>query len=218
MDVMRSIAASWVAVVEMCSRDVFLFWVIAISDGVIALSYFAIPIVLEIVRRKHLESILYPKIYVGFILFITGCGLTHATHLGMFMYGVDALGLMAPVYLFTALVSVATAIAFAMVLPSLLAWVSPSQREAELEAEVSRRVAEKELLLQELHHRVRNHLSVIMGAINVYAKKAESKDELANKMRLKVAELSCEYNQRKDDEALLLERLKILNRDGYLEL
>ena len=51
------------------------------SDVSIALAYYSIPVImLWVLRRRH-EDLPYPWLWILFVIFITACGTTHATHI-----------------------------------------------------------------------------------------------------------------------------------------
>ncbi len=98
----------------------------AVSDVVIAASYFSIPLAIMTFVRRRLDLIAeHKRIAVLFSVFILGCGMTH-------VFGVIILW--QPVYIldglvkaFTAIVSIVTAILLWPVLPRLLEIPSPGQ-------------------------------------------------------------------------------------------
>ena len=97
-----------------------------VSDGVIALSYFSIPIILVYILRKR-EDIPFNGLFLLFAAFILFCGTGH---------GFDIWTLWHPNYwvsgwirLTTALVSLTTAIALGIKIPQILTLPSPSQME-----------------------------------------------------------------------------------------
>ncbi len=102
------------------------FWMMAVSDVVIAFSYFSIPVAIYyfIARRKSDE---FRTVGALFALFITSCGITHA---------LDAWTLWIPDYAYvalaktlTAVVSLPTAILLWVLMPAALAL--PTRQEVE---------------------------------------------------------------------------------------
>jgi PAS domain S-box-containing protein len=96
-------------------RDPGLVWSNAISDGLIWLSYVAIAAALGILLRKTRTLLAFRWVFVAFGLFIVACGFTHFF---------EALTLWVPLYwlstavkVLTAGASVATAMAFAPLVP-----------------------------------------------------------------------------------------------------
>jgi two-component system NtrC family sensor kinase len=122
-------------------------WLHAISDGLIALSYFVIPVALfYFVRRRN--DLPFHWIFLLFGLFILGCGGTHVMGIWTLWHGTYRLeGVIKAV---TAGASVVTAVALIQLLPQALALPSPAQLRAandELAREITyRRVAERALL------------------------------------------------------------------------
>ena len=61
-------------------------WLHALSDGVIALSYYVIPVtLLYFVRRRH--DLPFNWMFVMFALFILSCGTTHAMDVWTLWHG-----------------------------------------------------------------------------------------------------------------------------------
>ena len=106
-----------------------------VSDAVIALAYFSIPVsLLWFVRRRH--DLAFSWVFVMFGAFILLCGTTHLLQIWT-LWHADYYAEGA-VKAATALVSLATAGALLPILPRALALKSPAQ----LEAEVAHRTAE----------------------------------------------------------------------------
>jgi C4-dicarboxylate-specific signal transduction histidine kinase len=122
-------------------------WLHAISDGVIALSYFLIPGALfHFVRRR--TELPFHWMFVLFGVFILGCGATHVMGIWTLWHGTYRLeGVIKAI---TAGASIVTAFALVQQLPRALDLPGPAQLRAangELEREISyRRVAERALL------------------------------------------------------------------------
>ena len=137
--------------------DPWLFWSHAISDTVIAISYFSIPVVLITFAAKRTDF------QYGWVLrlcgaFIICCGVTHLFNI--WTLWVPSYQIEAILKVITALVSAATAVLLWPLLPKVLAIPSTSDLEASnarLEEEVQRRVATQEDLAdlnRELESRV----------------------------------------------------------------
>jgi PAS domain S-box-containing protein len=101
-----------------------LIWTYAISDLVIGISYFTIPLALAILARRRRDLVFKPLfwLFAGFILL---CGTTHL--LDVLTLWVAAYGLEAVVKAATALISGVTAIMLWRLLPEALALPSPEQ-------------------------------------------------------------------------------------------
>jgi PAS domain S-box-containing protein len=135
-----------------------LVWVHAVSDLLIALAYFSIPLALvDFVRRR--QDLQFKWIFWMFAAFITACGLTHVAGLVTLWqpyYGAQGL-----IKAWTALVSVGTAIAIWPLIPKAVALPSPIQLEAandQLQGEISQRIGAENALRRandELELRIR---------------------------------------------------------------
>ncbi|MDF1790785.1 MAG: ATP-binding protein [Thalassobaculaceae bacterium] len=115
-----------------------LFWAHALSDAVIAASYFSIPIVLAAFafRRRDFQ---YRWLLNLFGLFIVLCGLSHA--FGIWTLWVPAYAAEALVKILTAIVSAATAVLLWPLLPRIVAIPSVADLERQnllLEQEIRR--------------------------------------------------------------------------------
>ena len=126
--------------------DPAVLWLNAISDAIIASSYYAIPFLLFYFVRKR-RDIPFDAIFVAFGSFILACGTTH-------LLGVVTIW--HPIYRFdgavkamTALASLSTYFMLVPLMPKLISLPSPSQLERanqSLEREIQvRRVAEEEV-------------------------------------------------------------------------
>ena len=100
------------------------------SDILITLSYYFIPICLAYFIRQR-KDLPYPWLIVMFGLFIVACGTTHlmsAVTIWIPLYWLDGY-----VKAFTALISVATAVAMTRIIPLALKLPSPAQLQAEID-------------------------------------------------------------------------------------
>ena len=101
-----------------------LLWLHAVSDGLIALSYFSIPLALLILVWKR-QDLGFRWVFILFGLFILLCGATHVMHVWtLFVPDYLASGILKAI---TALVSVGTAIVLWPLLPKVLVISSPRQ-------------------------------------------------------------------------------------------
>jgi len=123
------------------SWDPGILWLLVISDSLIALAYFSIPVALWVFvqRRADLQ---FKWIFLMFGMFIMACGITHVMDVWTIWkpdYWLDG-----AIRAYTAIISIATAALLWPLLPRALALPSPSELErinAELQAEVAMRTA-----------------------------------------------------------------------------
>ena len=101
-----------------------LIWTYALSDTVIGLAYFSIPVALIIVARRRSDLIFRPLIWL-FAAFILLCGTTH--WLDLLTLWFPAYGLEGVVKVATAAVSSVHGFALWQLLPQALALPSPAQ-------------------------------------------------------------------------------------------
>src|SRR6267154_5131483 len=122
-------------------------WLHAISDSVITVSYYLIPLALFYFVRRP-QDLPFHWMFLMFGLFILGCGTTHLMEVWTLWHGTYRLA--GVIKAITAATSIVTAGLLVQLLPQALALPSPQQlREAneELEKEISyRRRAERALL------------------------------------------------------------------------
>jgi signal transduction histidine kinase len=119
-----------------------------ISDALIALAYFSIPVVLWVVLRRRPE-LEFSWVLGLFALFIFACGTTHL--LSILVLWVPAYGLEGAVKAITAATSIFTAITLWPLLPKLIALPSPAHLQHtldQLRAEIAERERAEEMLHQ----------------------------------------------------------------------
>jgi PAS domain-containing protein len=142
-------------------------WLHATSDGLIALSYYFIPLMLIYFVRKR-RDLAFGWMFVMFGIFILGCGTTHLMEIWTLWHGTYRLaGVIKAV---TAGASLATAAALVPLIPRALALPSPAALRAanlELEKEIGQRRRAEEELQQahaELEDRVRDRTAALAAA------------------------------------------------------
>lgn len=116
-----------------------ILWLHAISDGLIALSYFVIPLALVYFVRKR-RDLPFHWMFLMFGVFILGCGSTHVMEIWTLWHGTYRLaGLIKAI---TAGASLATAVALVPLIPRAVLLPSPAQLRAvnlSLEKEITER-------------------------------------------------------------------------------
>jgi len=121
-----------------------LIWLHALSDGLIALAYFSIPLaLLYVVRRRR--DLPFPAIFLMFGAFIVACGITHLLEVWTIWY--SHYYLTGTVKAATALISLATAVVLFRIMPDAVQLAGPEELKRlneSLEARVQARTADLE--------------------------------------------------------------------------
>ncbi|MBE9167284.1 PAS domain S-box protein [Pleurocapsales cyanobacterium LEGE 06147] len=116
-----------------------LVWLHVVSDFLIAIAYYSIPITLVYFVHKR-QDLPYPSIFLLFAAFIISCGSTHMMEIWTLWH--PNYWLSGFVKVFTALISCFTALELIPLVPKALALPSPEKLEAanlELEGEIAER-------------------------------------------------------------------------------
>src|SRR5713226_3053025 len=121
-------------------------WLHVVSDALITLAYYSIPVTLVYFVRKR-RDLPFNWMFLMFGAFILGCGTTHLMEVWTIWHGTYRLA--GIIKLITAGLSVGTAVALVPLIPKALALLSPARLEAanrELEQEAcNRQRAEEEI-------------------------------------------------------------------------
>src|SRR5260370_10232879 len=144
-----------------------LIWLHVVSDALIAIAYFSIPVALVIFVSKR-RDLKFGWVYWSFGIFIMACGVTHL--LSIYTLWVPIYGIEGLVKAATAAASIFTAGMLWPLLPKLLAIPSPfelSQARAALEAEEIKSRGAEQMLAQfrETQHPLRESMSRLTALV-----------------------------------------------------
>jgi PAS domain-containing protein len=121
-------------------------WLHAVSDGLIALAYYVIPVALVYFVRKR-RDLPFHWMFFMFGIFIFGCGTTHALEVWTLWHGTYRLA--GIIKALTAVASMATAVALVPLIPRALLLPSPGELCAanlRMEREMAERLRAEEAL------------------------------------------------------------------------
>src|SRR4029077_13255890 len=119
--------------------DARMVWLHVISDGLITLSYYCIPVVLIYFIRKN-RDIRFNRIFWMFGIFILACGTTHLMEIWNVWHGSYLLA--GVIKAITAIVSVLTAVMIVPLVPKVISLPGPMHVQEEnrrLEEEIAER-------------------------------------------------------------------------------
>jgi len=162
-----------------------------LSDAVIALAYFSIPLALVYFVRRR-PDVGFPAVFRLFAAFILLCGTTHV--LGVIAIWAPPYRLDGYVKAATALVSIATAVQLWRVAPTVLSLASPAQ-------------------LRAINDTLRNEVSARVAAQEAQAALATS---LETRVRERTRELEAASSAREDALRELTERNRDLDQFAYV--
>lgn len=168
-----------------------------------ALAYFWIPAVMAAVFTRWRDELPYRYLWIGFVVFIAVCGLSHVVH------AVHALTDQSPhswlelaVMTATAVVSLVTAAGFTYLLPTILHLASPAAARRKLEAAVERATADlqralehERMLLLEVHHRVKNNLQVTASLVNLHIRRSGGPADDLKALRDRIVAMAAVHDQ-----------------------
>jgi signal transduction histidine kinase len=128
-----------------------LLWLYVVSDSVIALSYYAIPLALILFVRKR-PDVAFRGIFLMFGAFILACGTTHL--MGVWTIWEPTYWLDGGIKAATAALSLATAIVVFPLIPKAAALPSPALLEA-ANRDLQREIADRKLAQEALEEKTR---------------------------------------------------------------
>ncbi len=182
------------------------------ANAATAAAYFWIPAVMAVVFARWREELPYRGLWIGFVIFITACGLSHVVH--TLHAAVDQSSHTwseLVVMIGTAVVSLGTAAGFTYLLPTILRLTSPSAARRKLEAAVDRATADlqralehQRLLLLEVHHRVKNNLQVTASLVNLHMKNSPDSAGDLRALRDRISAMAAVHAQLQDVTATRL--------------
>lgn len=161
-----------------------LVWLHLLTDALIALAYFSIPLMLIYFVKEKKENTPFPNIFILFSLFIICCGFTHT--MGVITLWYPVYWLSGLVKAITALVSLLTAFELFPVIPVALALPSPEKLRKiniTLEEEINKKnIAQEQLLFlnQNLENIVQKRTAEIAEVNKLLQKKINFKQLISN--------------------------------------
>jgi Histidine kinase len=118
--------------------------------------------------------------------------------------GVEYPRLQTIVEILTALASVGTAVAFAVVLPQMKMLPSPRQQREDLLRLVAERTREKDRLIREINHRIGNQIQVLKSIVSVENRKATEPESITILARIQeqLDTMAAQYTERSQADYL----------------
>lgn len=175
-----------------------------------ALAYFWIPAVMAVVFARWREELPYRWLWLGFVVFISACGLSHVMHALHLLRAVTPhTSAELAILVATASVSLATAAGFTVLLPRILALTSPAAARHRMEAAVETATAElqaalmhQRLLVMEVHHRVKNNLQVVASLVRLHMRRTPGAPTDLKDLPERIGAIAAVHGQLEDVSAL----------------
>ena len=178
-------------------------WLHVVSDALITLAYYSIPVILFVLVRKR-KDLPFHWMFIMFGAFILGCGTTHLMEIWTLWHSTYRLS--GAIKLVTAFLSVGTAIALVPLVPKALAIPTTNERlRAEVEerkhaqAETARLYGEaqaavrmRETFLATAGHELRTPLNALLLQTHALSRRPSPEDtlRLAHKIELQARRLT----------------------------
>jgi PAS domain S-box-containing protein len=188
-----------------------LVWLHVVSDALIALAYFSIPIALIYFIRKR-RDLPFNWMFLCFGTFIMACGTTHAMEVWTLWHGTYWLS--GGIKAVTAMASVPTAILLVHLVPRALALPSPEAMKLE--------IAERKRAQQALHE-AKEELELKVGERTAELSKANEELVAENAQRKRAEKESVAWKDELAAELMAMSRLhefstRLLSKAGLLPL
>ena len=205
-----------------------LVWLHVVSDALIALAYFSIPVTLVYFIRKR-RDLPFHWMFVSFGMFILACGTTHTMEVWTLWHGTYWLS--GAIKVVTAMASVPTAILLVQLVPQMLALPSPEALKVEIAErkraegalhqandELERKVLERTAELRQSERELRQLIDAIPQQVFVFD--SDWSPLFANRRELEFTGLTDDEVRSKDAVAKIfhpedLKKLEVL-RQGTL--
>ena len=140
-------------------QNPWLIWTNVAADSLIGLSYFSISATIAYLVFKSRHTIPLHWLFLAFGTFIGACGTTHI--MGAITVWIPLYVLSAALKVGTAVASVAAAVLLPLQVSYILTSVEKARQSESVTAQLRASEQRKDILLQEVHHRVKNNLALI---------------------------------------------------------
>ena len=140
-------------------QNPFLIWATVTGDTLIGLAYFSISATIAYLVFKSRRTLPLHWLFLACGIFIAACGCTHIME--VLTIWVPMYVLSAVIKLWTAVTSLAAAVLLPLQVSYILISVEKARQSESVTAKLRASEQRKEILLQEVHHRVKNNLALM---------------------------------------------------------